>query len=74
VVFGLYVAGIWVIFDVVYNYTSSSGESSFFDQMVSYFYFRTTPNDHYTNDTNCDNNMTDERNMVHKYILNNLKH
>jgi pullulanase len=71
---GLHAAGIRVILDVVYNHTSTSGESSPFDQTVPFYYFRTTPDGRYTNDAGCGNSVADERPMVRKYILDGLEH
>ncbi|MEM8782286.1 MAG: type I pullulanase [Planctomycetota bacterium] len=70
---GLHAAGIRVILDVVYNHTSSSRESSPFDQTVPFFYFRTNDDGSYRNDAGVGNSVADERPMVRKYILDSLK-
>jgi pullulanase len=69
---GLHAAGIRVILDVVYNHTSSSGESSPFEQTVPCWFFRMTPDGRLTNDAGCGNSVADERPMVRKYILDSL--
>lgn len=71
---GMHAAGIRVVLDVVYNHTSSSGETSPFDATVPGWFFRTTRDGSLTNDAGCGNSVADERPMVRKYILDSLAH
>lgn len=71
---GLHKAGVRVIMDVVYNHTSSSGESSPFDQAVPFYYFRTSPDGRLLNESGTGNAFADERPMARKYIVDSLKH
>jgi pullulanase len=70
----LHAAGIRVILDVVYNHTSSTGESSPFDQTVPFYFHRTAPDGSLLNDAGVGNCMADERPMMRKYILDSLEH
>ena len=70
----LHEAGIRVILDVVYNHTSSTGESSPFDQTVPFYFHRTAPDGSLLNDSGCGNAIADERPMMRKYILDSLEH
>lgn len=63
---------IRVILDVVYNHTSSSYESSPFDQAVPWYYFRTDAEGNLRNDAGVGNSVADERAMVRKYIVDSL--
>ena len=71
---GLHRAGIRVVMDVVYNHTSSTGESSPFDQTVPFFWHRTAPDGTLLNDTGVGNVIADERPMVRKFIVDSLEH
>ncbi len=64
---------IRVILDVVYNHTSSSGESSPFHQAVPYYYFRTTVDGTWRNDAGVGNSIADERPMVRDFIGDSLE-
>ncbi len=63
-----------VILDVVYNHTSTSFESSPFDQAVPWYYFRTTYDGRLRNESGCGNAFADERPMARKYIVDSLKY
>ncbi|GEM46194.1 type I pullulanase [Deinococcus cellulosilyticus] len=71
---GLQDSGINVIMDVVYNHTKHTGEKSPFDQLVPYYYYRTSDAGTYLNDTGVGNVMAVERPMVKNFILDSLKY
>ena len=63
---------IRVILDVVYNHTSSTGESSPFNQTVPYYFHRFSDDGRLMNDTGVGNTIADERPMARKYIVDSL--
>lgn len=71
---GLQESGINVIMDVVYNHTKHTGEKSPFDQLVPYYYYRTSDDGTYQNDTGVGNVMATERPMVKNFVIDSLKH
>ncbi len=70
----LHASNLRVMLDVVYNHTSTSGDSSPFEGTVPCFYFRTTPDGRMRNDAGCGNSIADERLMVRKYVIDSLLH
>ncbi|WP_051963899.1 type I pullulanase [Deinococcus misasensis] len=71
---GFHDAGVGVIMDVVYNHTKHTGERSPFDQLVPYYYYRTTDGGNYLNDTGVGNVMATERPMVKNFVIDSLKY
>lgn len=71
---GLHEAGLGVIMDVVYNHTRHTGERSPFDQLVPFYYYRTSDDGHYLNDTGVGNVLAVERPMVRQFVIDSLKH
>jgi pullulanase len=70
----LHAAGLRVVLDVVYNHTSDAGPDSPFGAAVPYYFFRTTPEGRFTNDSGTGNGFADERPMARKHILDSLEH
>ena len=70
----LHAAGLRVVLDVVYNHTSDAGPDSPFGAAVPFYYFRTTPEGRFTNDSGTGNGFADERPMARKFILDSLEH
>lgn len=69
----LHMAGIGVIFDLVYNHTFQS-EDSPFQKTVPYYYYRIWPDGEMSNGSGCGNETATERPMVRRYILDSIRY
>ena len=69
----LHRAGIGVILDVVYNHTFVV-QTSDFDKLVPYYYYRTDDAGNYTNGSGVGNELATERPMVQKFVLDSVKY
>ena len=63
--------GIRIIMDVVYNHVSSANSSAF-QKLVPYYYFRTSKDGAYTNGSGVGNEIATERPMASNFIVNSL--
>jgi len=59
--------GINIVMDVVYNHSSTAGDSSFHKILPKYYH--RTSNGAFTNDSGCGNELASERSMVRKLIV-----
>jgi len=64
--------GISVIMDVVYNHTSTTGNSPM-DILVPGYYYRTDDDGNFTNGSGCGNETASERPMMRKFIVDSIK-
>lgn len=64
--------GINIVMDVVFNHTSTAGNSNF-HKIVPYYYHRTSLG-HFTNGSGCGNEMASERYMVNKLIVDSVSY
>lgn len=60
--------GLRVVMDVVYNHTRLT-EDSYFNQLVSGYYYRQTKDGKFSNATACGNETASERYMMRKFML-----
>ncbi|MDE7299843.1 MAG: type I pullulanase [Lachnospiraceae bacterium] len=67
----LHVRGLGVVMDVVYNHTSASADSCF-NRTVPYYYYRMTPDGHFSNGSGCGNETASERPMVRRYLVDSV--
>ena len=68
---GLHDNGISVVMDVVYNHVYD--EKTFcFNQIVPYYFSRTTSDGKFSNGSACGNDTASERSMVRKYIVDSV--
>lgn len=63
--------GIRVIMDVVYNHTYFT-ETSAFNKIVPYYYYRVDENGVYSNGSGVGNELATERKMVRKFIIDSM--
>lgn len=66
-------SGIGVIMDVVYNHTSET-ENSNFNLLAPGYYYRHTPEGHWSNASGCGNETASEREMMRRYIIESVKY
>jgi len=66
-------AGIGVIMDVVYNHTGET-ENSNFNLLAPGYYYRHTPEGHWSNSSGCGNETASEREMMRRYIIESVKY
>jgi pullulanase len=60
-----------LVMDVVYNHTY---ETTTFDRIVPFYYYRTDGLCRYTNGSGCGNEIATEKPMVRKFIIDSVKH
>lgn len=65
--------GFRVVLDVVYNHTGYTDNSSF-NLLVPGYYYRQSADGAWSNASACGNETASERAMMHKYIIESLKH
>ena len=71
----LHNAGISVVMDVVYNHTfSNSKDDSCFQATVPDYYYRMTKTGAFSNGSGCGNEVSSERAMTRKYIIDSIMH
>ena len=71
----LHKAGISVVMDVVYNHTfSNSKDDSCFQATVPDYYYRMTKTGTFSNGSGCGNEVSSERAMTRKYIVDSILH
>jgi pullulanase len=63
--------GLRVIMDVVYNHTYRSKHSNF-NTLVPGYYYRMTPDGHFSNGSGCGNEFASENPMARKFIIDSL--
>lgn len=71
-VMALHEAGLNINMDVVYNHTSAS-ETSNFNYLVPYYYYRTSAQGRFSNGSGCGNEVASEREMARKFIVDSVK-
>ena len=69
----LHNSGIRVVLDMVYNHTYRS-EHSNFETLVPNYYYRMTPDGHFSNGSGCGNELASENPMVRRFIIDSLKY
>ncbi len=71
----LHNAGISVVMDVVYNHTySNSKDDSCFQATVPDYYYRLTKSGTFSNGSGCGNEVSTERAMTRKYVVDSILH
>ena len=71
----LHNAGISVVMDVVYNHTySNSKDDSCFQATVPDYYYRLTKSGTFSNGSGCGNEVSTERAMTRKYVIDSILH
>ena len=71
----LHNAGISVVMDVVYNHTYSNyKDDSCFQASVPDYYYRLTKTGEFSNGSGCGNEVSSERAMTRKYIIDSIMH
>lgn len=65
--------GIRVVLDMVYNHTYRS-QNSHFQTLVPNYYYRMTPDGHFSNGSGCGNELATENIMVQRFIVDSLKY
>ena len=71
----LHNAGISVVMDVVYNHTYSNyKDDSCFQATVPDYYYRMTKSGTFSNGSGCGNEVSSERAMTRKYIVDSIMH
>jgi pullulanase len=63
--------GLKVVLDVVYNHTYRSQYANF-NVLVPNYYYRMTPDGHFSNGSGCGNEIASENPMVQKFIVDSL--
>ncbi len=64
-------AGLGVLLDVVYNHMAGT---SYLDDIVPGYYFRTTPNGGFTSNSGCGNDTATEHFMMKKLVMDSTSH
>lgn len=67
----LHNAGIGVIMDVVYNHTYT-GEDSYFNKTVPYYYYRMNEDGTFSNGSGCGNDTASEHKMFRKFMVDSV--
>jgi pullulanase len=70
---GFHDEGIGVILDVVYNHTGLT-EDSYFNREFPGYYYRHTPDGHWSDASGCGNETASERPMMRKFIIESCKY
>lgn len=69
----LHEAGIRVVLDVVYNHTSTTGDSNF-DLTVPGYFYRHNEDGSYSNGSGCGNETASEREMMRRFMVESVKY
>lgn len=67
----LHDAGIGVVMDVVYNHTYT-GEDSYFNKTVPYYYHRMNSDGTFSNGSGCSNDTASEHKMFRKFMIDSI--
>jgi len=69
----LHSKGICVVLDVVYNHTSTTGDSNF-DLTVPGYFYRFNEDGTYSNGSGCGNETASDREMMRRYMIESVKY